>query len=128
MIEQLSFFAALLFQATFMGVGGILLLVLGFYMFAKGERDPLSFGLPSIWIAPLLLGGLFVEPGAGPKTADWIASAGVVALVVFAVAVLIAWLRAGESGTAVVVWVLANVPFALASAFVAGVAAGGDWL
>jgi len=126
-MAQLGFFKFLLMQASFMGVGLWIVAAAGLIVARAAWRRRWFPLLPATWLLPLVLGGVFVETSAGAKTADWMGWVGLGALAVFFMAVVDANWRPDKPRWPAVVWSLVNLPLALMSAVVVGIAAGGTW-
>lgn len=128
-MRQLEFFFFLIFQSSLAGLGlaALLATAMVFALHDRAETARLLL-LPVFWIVPPILGGIFVDPARGAKTADWL---GYVALAM-PVAYLFAavWCFATlprRSGLVAGVAVL-NAPFVLMGALVMKMASGGTWL
>lgn len=129
MHEQVAFFWFLLMQATFFGTGlailGVAILVL---VVRRRRAVPWVAALTGLWLVPLALGGLLVEPTAGMKTADWLGGFSLFATALeFVGAVALVVVLKGHRLPGVIFSGL-NTFLSLMTAFVLAMASKGTWL
>lgn len=113
-------------QASQFGVGLIAAALPFAALVLPGAKTPRPLVLPAVWLAPLLLAGIFYEGEV--KTASWIGYLILPMLAAYFVCSIWVVASVPQRRGLTIACVVANTPFAFLSALVTGCASSGTWL